>query len=154
LILQKTEFDVSELIQHILQNFEKDFLNKQIDVSFCGKQEMIAADRDKVSQVLVNLFSNALKYTSEGGKVEVSIKGAEDSTEISVKDNGQGIPEEDLPFIFERFYRADKSRNRLTGGAGIGLTITKAIVEAHKGNISVKSKLKEGTEFIVSIPKE
>ena len=95
-----------------------------------------------------------MKYTHEGGKVEVEVKGAEDITEIKIKDSGNGIPQEDLPYIFERFYRADKSRNRLTGGAGIGLTIAKAIVEAHKGKIEVQSKIDEGTEFIVSLPKK
>lgn len=118
-----------------------------------GEEEIVFADKDKMSQVIVNLLSNALKYTPEGGKVEVNIKGAEDTTEISIKDSGNGIPPEDLPYIFERFYRADKSRNRLTGGAGIGLTITKSIIEAHKGRIEVQSELEKGTEFTVSLPK-
>ena len=153
LIINKESFDISELIQHLIQNFEMDFLNKRIDLKFYGEQEIILADKDKFSQVLVNLLSNALKYTPEGGTVEVEVKGAEDIIEIKIKDSGNGIPPEDLPYIFERFYRADKSRNRLTGGAGIGLTIVKAIVEAHKGKIEVQSKIYEGTEFIVSIPK-
>jgi len=154
LVLNKTNFDVSELIQHIIQNFEMDFINNGLDIKFYGEEETIFADKDKISQVIVNLLSNALKYTPEGGKVEVKVKGAEDITEISVKDTGNGIPADDLPYIFERFYRADKSRNRLTGGAGIGLTITKAIVEAHKGKIQVQSKVNEGTEFIISLPKQ
>lgn len=131
-----------------------DFINNGLDIKFYGEEETIFADKDKISQVIVNLLSNALKYTPEGGKVEVKVKGAEDITEISVKDTGNGIPADDLPYIFERFYRADKSRNRLTGGAGIGLTITKAIVEAHKGKIQVQSKVNEGTEFIISLPKQ
>lgn len=154
LILNKTNFDISELIQHIIQNFETDFMNKNIDIRFFGEEEVVFADKDKISQIMINLLSNALKYSPQGGTVEVSIKGAEDITEISVKDTGNGIPPEDLPYFFERFYRADKSRNRLTGGAGIGLTITKAIVEAHKGKIQVQSKINEGTEFIVSLPKQ
>ncbi|MCX7709135.1 MAG: ATP-binding protein [Clostridia bacterium] len=153
LILNKTRFDISELIQHILHNFEKDFLNKEIEIKFTGEEEVISADKDKMSQVIVNLISNASKYTPSHGTVEVFVKGTEDITEISVKDTGNGIPPEDLPHIFERFYRADKSRNRLTGGAGIGLTITKSIVEAHKGKIMVQSELEKGTEFIISLPK-
>ncbi len=82
------------------------------------------------------------------------VKGADAVTKITIKDTGKGISPEDLPHIFERFYRADKSRNRLTGGAGIGLTITKAIVEAHKGKIQVNSKVDIGTEFIISLPKQ
>ncbi|AUS97388.1 two-component sensor histidine kinase [Clostridium thermosuccinogenes] len=154
LILTKTSFDISELIRHIIQNFENDFANKDIDVKFIGEKEIVTADKDKISQVIINLLSNAQKYTPQGGVVEVIVKGADDVTEITVKDTGKGIPPEDLPHIFERFYRADKSRNRLTGGAGIGLTITKAIIDAHKGKIQVKSKVDEGTEFIISLPKQ
>jgi len=153
LILTKTDFDVSELIRHIIRNFENDFAAKGIEIRFKGEREIITADRDKISQVVVNLLSNALKYTSPGGMVQVSVEGAEDVTKIAVRDNGAGIPPEDLPHIFERFYRADKSRNRLTGGAGIGLTIAKAIVDAHKGSIQVKSKAGEGTEFTITLPK-
>lgn len=153
LILTKTDFDVSELIRHIIRNFENDFAAKGIEIRFTGGREFITADRDKISQVVVNLLSNALKYTSPGGMVQVSVEGAEDVTKIAVRDNGAGIPPEDLPHIFERFYRADKSRNRLTGGAGIGLTIAKAIVDAHKGSIQVKSKAGEGTEFTITLPK-
>lgn len=153
LILTKTSFDISQLISHIIQNFENDFANKDIDIRFIGEREMVLADKDKISQVIINLLSNTIKYTPRGGVVEVIVKGADDVTEITVKDNGEGISQEDLPHIFERFYRADKSRNRLTGGAGIGLTITKAIVEAHEGTIQVKSKVNEGTQFIISLPK-
>ena len=154
LVLNKTDFDISELMQRIICNFESDFKKKAIDIDFDGQNEEVFADKDKINQVLINLLSNALKYTPSGGLVKVSIKGAEDITEISVKDNGAGIPEEDIPFIFERFYRADKSRNRLTGGSGIGLTIAKEITEAHKGRIEVQSKINVGTEFILSLPKK
>lgn len=153
LILVKTSFDIAELIRHIIKNFESEFLNKGIDIEFSGEEEMVKADKDKISQVVINLLSNAIKYTPQGGTVTVSAKGSYDAVQITVKDTGTGIPMEDLPHIFERFYRADKSRNRLTGGAGIGLTITKAIVEAHKGMIQVKSEAGAGTEFIITLPK-
>lgn len=149
----REHFDLSELVKHQLQNFENEFLNKNIAAEFQGSTETIFADRDKISQVVVNLISNAIKYTQPGGRVRVFVKGSEDVTELVVKDNGQGIPEEDLPYIFERFYRADKSRNRMTGGSGIGLTITKAIVEAHGGSIEVHSTVGVGSEFIVMLPK-
>ncbi|MCX7923730.1 MAG: ATP-binding protein [Clostridia bacterium] len=154
LILNSTEFDISELVGRIVKNFEGDFIGKGIEVELHTENEQVFADKDKMSQVLVNLISNALKYTPEGGKIEINVKGADDITEIVVKDNGVGISANDLPHIFERFYRADKSRNRMTGGAGIGLTITKAIIEAHKGNITVQSKVNEGTEVVVSLPKQ
>ncbi len=153
LVLTKTSFNISELIRHIIHNFENGYASKGIELRFAGADETVIADKDKISQVIVNLLSNALKYTPQGGKVEVTVKGDKDTCEITVKDTGKGIPPEDLPHIFERFYRADKSRNRLTGGAGIGLTITKAIVDAHKGKIHVSSKVDEGSEFIISLPK-
>lgn len=153
LVLNKERFDLSELVKRLMQNFERDFMNKGIEFTFSGSHESISGDKDKISQVIVNLLSNALKYTPEGGRVSVGVKGAEDITEMIVKDNGPGIPEEDIPFVFERFYRADKSRNRMTGGSGIGLTIAKAIVQAHKGKIDVVSGVGLGAEFIVSLPK-
>lgn len=154
MLLNREKFDISELIGHIVKNFEPEFLNKGVTIQFAGDKEWIFADRDKMSQVMVNLISNALKYTPSGGAVEVSLQREAGVTEIHVKDTGDGIPPEDLPHIFERFYRADKSRNRLTGGAGIGLTIARSIVEAHKGHIKVKSELNQGTEFTVCLPEE
>ena len=152
-ILNKSKFNISELIQKTIDNFEADIQSKNIEVYFDGKEEIASADKDKMSQVFINLISNALKYTQQGGMLAITVKGNEKTFEISFKDNGYGISSEDLPYIFERFYRADKSRNRLTGGSGIGLTIAKAIVEAHKGTITVKSELDKGTEFTVMLPK-
>lgn len=152
-VLNISEYDLSELTQHIIHNFETDFYKKGVVLNFTGKAENIRADRDKISQVIINLVSNALKYTPEGGRVDIEVKGTERSVELVVSDSGNGIPPEDLPYIFERFYRADKSRNRLTGGSGLGLTITRAIVEAHKGEISISSELNKGTIFTVRLPK-
>lgn len=149
LILNKTRFNLTDTVQHIIHNFENEFINKGLDIDFSAEEQYIIADKDKLSQVIINLISNALKYTPSGGRVEVKVKQVECHTQLTVKDNGPGIPSEDLPYIFERFYRADKSRNRLTGGSGIGLTISKAIVEAHKGKIKVISSIGVGTEFIV-----
>lgn len=154
LILHKTNFDISKLISQIIKNFENEFVAKGIELDFEAKEETIFADKDKISQVIVNLLSNALKYTSSGGAVAIRIISTADKTEIHIKDTGNGISPEDLPMIFERFYRADKSRNRLTGGAGIGLTITKSIVEAHKGSIQVSSIASKGSEFIIKLPKQ
>jgi two-component system sensor histidine kinase BaeS len=153
LILNKTTFNITETVQHIINNFESEYASKGINIELIAKDEYITADKDKLCQVVINLLANALKYTHEGSNVEVIIKGDENITQIAVKDNGPGISEEDLPYIFERFYRADKSRNRMSGGSGIGLTIAKAIVEAHKGKIEVISKIDSGTEFIISLSK-
>lgn len=153
LVLNRTRFDASELIRQILKSYEIEFLNKNIKIEFIGKEEILLGDRDKISQALINLVSNAAKYTPEGGQVQLGVSGDGCEVTISVRDNGAGIPEEDIPFIFERFYRADKSRNRMTGGSGIGLTIAKSLIEAHKGRVTVQSKVGEGTEFRVIIPK-
>lgn len=152
LILNREKFDIAELIKRLIQNFESEFLNKGLKIEFEGHSSEIWADKDKISQVIVNLLSNALKYTPQGGSVIVNVISSGESVRITVNDNGPGIPKEDLPYIFERFYRADKSRNRLTGGSGIGLTISKAIVTAHGGTIEVKSREGQGTEFTVLLP--
>jgi len=153
IVLDKTEFDIAELTRNIITNFESDFVKKNIKIMYESEEQLIMADKDKISQVIVNLLSNSLKYTEKGGKVKVYISGDKDKVQLIVKDTGIGIPKEDLQYIFERFYRADKSRNRLTGGSGIGLAITKAMVEAHNGSIEVQSKLNEGTEFTIKMDK-
>lgn len=152
-VLELSEFDITELTRHILHNFESAFYRKGVELNLIGNKAIIRADRDKISQVIINLLSNALKYTPEGGRVVLDIKYTKHTVELVVGDSGNGIPPEDLPNIFERFYRADKSRNRLTGGSGLGLSITKAIVEAHKGTITVASELNKGTIFTVRLPR-
>lgn len=153
LILNKTKFNIGEVVKNIVLNFEKEFLNKEVVLNFHDNDVVTFLDKDKISQVVVNLISNALKYTPNGGKVDVNIYEDNNYIVLNVKDTGVGISSNDLPYVFERFYRADESRNKLTGGAGIGLTISKSIVEAHGGNITVDSIIGKGTNFIVKIPK-
>jgi len=154
LILNKRNFDLPRLIKKIEKSFESDISAKKIHVTEQLPVPGIYADEDKIEQVLVNLISNALKYTPEGGSVEIrSVENAQ-SIVISVKDSGIGIGAEDLPYVFERFYRADKSRNRATGGSGIGLAIVKTLVEAHGGVVSVESTPGTGSEFKITLPKE
>ena len=154
LLIVKSSFDMTELITRLLQNFESSFVAKDIDVEFSGEEVMIVADKDRISQVIVNLLANALKYTPQGGRIQIGVNSEDENVLISLKDNGIGVAQEDLPYIFERFYRADESRNKHTGGLGLGLTIAKAIVDAHKGKITVKSQFNVGTEFVVSLPKK
>jgi len=113
---------------------------------------VVFADADRLEQVFTNLVDNALKFTPPGGCVEIRARPANGEVEIAVHDSGQGIRPEDLPHVFERFYRADRSRTRGSGGTGLGLAIAKHIVEAHGGRISVSSRLNEGTTFTVTIP--
>ncbi|MFT8889693.1 sensor histidine kinase [Ethanoligenens sp.] len=152
-MLNMTELNLSELAQHIVHNFETDFFKKSVKLNFVCDSVAVKADRDKISQVIINLLSNALKYTQKGGRVELQVRDNGRSAKLIVSDTGNGISQDDIPNIFERLYRADKSRNRVTGGSGLGLTITKAIIEAHKGSISVSSELDKGTAFTVSLPK-
>ncbi|ACL76064.1 sensor histidine kinase [Ruminiclostridium cellulolyticum] len=151
--LNMDTFDITKLAKRQVQNFETEFLCKGLELELTGPSCLVYADKDKISQVFVNLLSNALKYTPKGGSVELHIQDNNNFIEISVEDNGLGIPEEDLPYIFERFYRADKSRDRLTGGSGIGLTICKSIVLAHGGDIYAQSNPGKGTKFIFTVPK-
>ena len=111
-------------------------------------------DKSKLSQILYNLMDNAIKYTPEEGKISVSLREEDGNIVWRVKDNGIGIPEEDLDHIFERFYRVDKARGRETGGTGLGLSIVKQMVRMHGGTITVESSLGKGSEFTVTFPQE
>lgn len=112
----------------------------------------IMGDKDRIEQVIVNILSNAIKYTPENGKIEVTLSLEEGNILIKVADNGIGIPKEDLPRLFERFYRVDKARSRMLGGTGLGLSIARQIVEAHKGKIRIQSEYGQGTQVFISLP--
>jgi signal transduction histidine kinase len=109
-------------------------------------------DSHRIRQVLNNLLDNAVAHTGRDGKIDVTAREHGNMIYVSVSDTGEGIPPEDLPMIFERFYRVDKSRARSTGGSGLGLTITKRLVEAHGGIIKVESKAGQGSTFTFSLP--
>lgn len=113
---------------------------------------LIEANKDQMSRLMINLVDNAIKYTPRCGKVKVRSYNEGEKLILEVEDNGMGIPEKDLPRIFERFYRVDKARNRKLGGTGLGLSIIKHIIEEHQGQISVESKVGEGSKFIVELP--
>jgi signal transduction histidine kinase len=109
-------------------------------------------DTMRIGRVLNNLISNALRHTPEGGKIEVTAKRTEAGMEVTVSDTGEGIRAEDLPKIFDRFYRGEKSRSRSTGGAGLGLAIAQGIVRAHGGDIHVESQAGQGSRFTFTLP--
>ncbi|MGI6423859.1 MAG: ATP-binding protein [Tepidanaerobacteraceae bacterium] len=140
----------------------KDVINK-MDVSIKKKKQIletyiaddpveIFADRDKIEQVFQNILSNANKYTPEDGKIIVQLECADKMVKIAFQDEGIGIPKEDLPRIFERFYRVDKTRSREMGGTGLGLSIAHEIVKAHNGNITIDSEPGQGTCVTIQIP--
>jgi PAS domain S-box-containing protein len=122
------------------------------DVAF-GDRLQCVCDAQKIYQVLLNLLDNAVKYSDFGARVQVRVLNTIDSVTVCVSDTGAGIPEEDLPNLFDRFYRVNKDRSRSTGGSGLGLAISKQIVELHGGHLSVKSEVGVGSTFEVQLPK-
>src|SRR5690625_1170144 len=130
--------------------------NIQLNLSNNYIVETAIFDPDRIEQVFTNLIDNALNHTETNGQVSIFVENTNEYIHVEIQDSGSGIPEEDLPFIFERFYKADKSRTRNTKkkGTGLGLAIAKNIIEAHGGSISVKSKLGVGTTFSFKIPQK
>lgn len=153
MILDKESVDLLELSQTAQTAFEPELNNQKITCTVTGKSSIVLGDQRRLYQAISNLVSNAVKYSIEGGNIQIYVRDGIEEVQWIVEDQGIGIPERDLPFIFERFYRTDRSRNRKTGGAGIGLTIVKAIVQAHKGKIEVESEEGHGSRFTVTLPK-
>ncbi|MFC4767023.1 HAMP domain-containing sensor histidine kinase [Effusibacillus consociatus] len=147
--------DLVDVTQSVIDLVLPSFESKGVRLEFDGNSSLpVPLDRDKWKQILLNLLDNALKYTGSGGNVSVrvSMDPSKEEALVTIADTGTGIRDEDLPFIFERFYRADKSRSRETGGAGIGLAIVKKYVEAHGGASEVESQLGKGTVFTIRLP--
>ena len=144
---------LSDLISDTLESFSQLAEKKNIRLSGQVSEgiDPVEMDAKQIGRVLNNLVSNALRYTPEGQQVEISALRMGEQVEVRVRDTGEGIPEEDLPHLFESFYRGEKSRNRATGGAGLGLAIARGILLAHDGEIRVESQPGEGTTFIFRI---
>jgi signal transduction histidine kinase len=123
-----------------------------LSVDLPKKLPPVNVDTHRISQVLLNLIDNAITHTPKGGIITIAARKLDNWLEISVKDTGEGIPAKDLPNVFERFYRVDKSRTRATGGAGLGLSIAKSLVEAHGGKIEVQSEEGKGSRFSFTLP--
>jgi two-component system sensor histidine kinase ResE len=153
--LTMEEIEVNSYLQRIIRKFQGLAKDKDISLDFdlMSKETFIPFDPDRIEQVMTNLIDNAIRHTPENGEVKVTEHSDERGLFIEVKDSGSGIPEEDLPFVFERFYKADKARTRGRSGTGLGLAIAKNIIEAHKGHITVQSKLGQGTTFSIFIPR-
>ncbi len=155
LVLHAVPLDLNEFVAETISGLEPRFAeeNVALETEYAAEPQIVLGDKDKLRQVIINLTSNALKFTSESGWVRISTATEDDWRTLTVADNGTGIAEDDLPYIFERFFRADKSRSRATGGAGIGLAITKQLIEAHGGTITVTSTFGQGTTFTIRLPK-
>lgn len=153
LTLHKERVPLRSYTERIIHKFQALAKEKGVRLLVDINEEFVVLlDPDRIEQVLTNLIDNALRHTDDGGEVRVIVDGDEEAVRISVRDSGSGIAEEDLPFVFERFYKADKARTRSRSGTGLGLAIAKNIVEAHKGTIAVHSKLGEGTTFTFTLP--
>jgi len=146
--------DVAKLIKQTVASWQTQVASKEISLSvdLPDKLPLVNIDWQRISQVLHNLLENAVAHTGKGGAITVAAAQQGDWVEISVVDTGEGIPAEDLPNVFERFYRVDKSRARAMGGSGLGLTIAKRLVEAHGGKIEVQSELGRGSRFSFTVP--
>ncbi|MGL5348725.1 MAG: sensor histidine kinase [Peptostreptococcaceae bacterium] len=151
--LNLTNANVESLIKNIVYNNQSKALEKNIDIKFDLESINTYLDKEKISQVIVNLLSNAIRYTNDDGEIYIRTYKEGNNVKIHIKDNGMGIPNESLNYIFERFYRVDESRNKETGGIGVGLTIVKSIIDLHKGTIEVNSEVDKGSEFIISLPR-
>ena len=153
-MLRKHPLSIAELISSVIEALRPMAESKQqtVQMEVASGLSPLRADGQKIHQVITNLLHNAICYTPEKGNIFIEAKAVEKGTEVSVSDNGIGIPPEDLPRIFERFYRVDKGRSRDLGGTGLGLSIVKHIVEAHGGRVSVESKPGHGSRFTFFLP--
>lgn len=154
-MMSKSSTLVNEMLEEVADRFSFQLQQRKIQILIHVEQGVtsLLLDRDKIDQVLDNLVSNAIKYTGDEGAIRLEARRIEkDVLEISVQDNGIGIPKKDLSRIFDRFYRVDKARSRNMGGTGLGLSIAREIVKAHGGSINLESELGQGTRVVFTLP--
>jgi two-component system, OmpR family, sensor kinase len=150
-ILTRAPCDITSLLRDILEDMEILALQKGITPEFiCQEGIVLPLDRDKIIRAFINILDNAIKYTPENGRIVVEVLTERSWAIITIADTGIGIPEHDLPHIFDRFYQVDKSRSGV--GFGLGLSIARSIIEAHGGSITVESPQNQGTTFLISLP--
>ena len=150
----KEDFNINEVILEVYELIKNIADKKKIDIKISGQIiSSLKGNRDRFKQMILNLLDNAVKYTDTNGRVEICSEEKSNEYVIVVKDNGYGIPKEDLDRVFERFYRVDKARSRAQGGTGLGLAIVKHIVLNFNGSIEIDSEIGEGSNFTIKIPK-
>jgi two-component system OmpR family sensor kinase/two-component system sensor histidine kinase BaeS len=152
LAFDKVNVDVGKLVDSVIEMLSAQAQEKQIELSFSEKSGNLHAQLDpqRFEQVLSNLIGNALRYVPENGRVWVTANETAEGLHVTVNDNGSGIPEEDLPFIFDRFWRKEKSRSRASGGTGLGLAISKQLIEAQGGTIEARNLPEGGLQVVVN----
>jgi len=149
----KNSLDFEKLVRGVVEEFQELFKAKSITLTTkrIGPATVVG-DAESLKRLVTNLLQNALRYTENSGTVDIGVESLGRTTKLTVSDTGIGIPPESLQAIFQRFYRVDKSRSRNQGGAGLGLSIVKAIVDTHRGRIDVYSQLGTGSTFTVTLP--
>ncbi|HDR7772430.1 TPA: two-component sensor histidine kinase [Bacillus paranthracis] len=149
---ERVTYRLDQQLKQIVLNSEPLWAEKEIELELNLEKVHITADQESMSQVWINLIHNSIKFTPSGGTITIQLKEYEKVVEVRIRDSGIGISKEQRQHIFERFYKADSSRNRAYGGSGLGLAIVKKVLELHQGEIKVESEEGSGTEFIVRIP--
>ncbi|OGW85241.1 MAG: hypothetical protein A3C35_04735 [Omnitrophica bacterium RIFCSPHIGHO2_02_FULL_46_11] len=155
IILKQEPIDLKDEIAKVVAQFEPFLKQKKVAVeNNISKQETlrVTADRDRLKQVLINLLDNAIKFNREGGRIILKAERNGNQVRVSIEDTGVGIAREAIPRVFERFFRVDEARSREAGGAGLGLSIVKHIIEAHGGTVSCNSELGKGSQFFFTLP--
>ncbi|KAA0761296.1 HAMP domain-containing sensor histidine kinase [Bacillus sp. SH5-2] len=148
-----TEVQLHSFLTRITEKVNAMYKERHVKVSLtCPSSLLVNLDEQRFEQVIVNILSNAYRHSKEHSHINISVTEETKRISITIEDEGEGIPPEDLPHIFDRFYRVDKARSRATGGTGLGLSIVKEIVELHGGNITVSSEVDHGSCFIISLP--
>ena len=154
--LKVTSFDILKLTEEIIEDLEISASKRNIKIIFnknYDKQILVEADKNRIEQVITNLVTNSINYGSEKGTTEISFESNVEKIIVKVNDNGEGISEENMPRLFQRFFRVDVSRSRSQGGSGLGLAIVKHIIDAHNENIYVQSTVGVGSEFSFTLKK-
>ena len=149
-----TEIDLGDMTKKCLEKVQPEIEKKhhKVECFVTADVPLVKADKYGIERVILNILTNSIKYTPENGNIKIYVGFVYNDAYIKVIDNGIGIPEKDLPRIFERFYRVDKARTRELGGTGLGLAIAKEIIEQNKGSIDIKSEYGKGTEVVLRIP--
>ncbi|HDX9642460.1 TPA: envelope stress sensor histidine kinase HitS [Bacillus mobilis] len=150
---ERVTYRLDQQLKQIVLNSEPLWAEKEIELELNLEKVHITADQESMSQVWINLIHNSIKFTPNGGTITIQLQEHEKVVEVRIRDSGIGISEKQKQHIFERFYKADSSRNRAYGGSGLGLAIVKKVLDLHQGEIKVESEEGNGTEFIVCIPK-
>lgn len=149
---ERVTYRLDQQLKQVVLNCEPLWSEKEIELELSLEKMYITADEESMSQVWINLLHNSIKFTPNGGAITIKLIQNDKQAEVHIRDTGIGISAEQREHIFERFYKADSSRNRTFGGSGLGLAIVKKVIDLHQGEIQVESVVGNGTEFIISIP--